>query len=397
MALTHVLRAAAETDRARPATALRPAVNGAVAHYDFATGTQWGPALAMTRASTALGQKADGKWYPFSVNVLRTRTDRGALFELATTNLNTNYNAPTLSSSTAAYTTTGTALVDNQSNPGGVATVMDPAIGTHEVRLRGGASGGTVTIAGAAGAGAHSFQMYARLGVAPNATVDLGGKGAQTISNSNYTRIKSENIAATAGDKITFTLPIGSEVAFVLNSLETGAVCHSPVVVAGAAATRLGDQLILPSDGVMDGRDFSVVTEIYTENLSMPSPGILLVAGDPSNWRACRVWGAANPGRVGLGVGSVPGTGVNLVGSTPITLSTPTRLAYTFRDGDFRVFRSGVQDGVDAWGTVNALPPASVSIGWNGIAGGAQAEGWIKFLTIYPLALAPEQAKWLTA
>lgn len=165
----------------------------------------------------------------------------GLLIEEGRTNLCTNKNYSP--ADTSGYTTTGTATVSRVYDPtslsaAGLDTVSS---GGYVIHLSGGASGGTVAINGTTGAtGAFSASMFAKhvagaaayFGITPDAS-------AVQITGSTMTRHKAENLTATATtDQIVFTLGAFASVRFVLNQLEAGVQCTSPIRVNGATAAR---------------------------------------------------------------------------------------------------------------------------------------------------------------
>ncbi|MDH4230299.1 MAG: hypothetical protein OEW11_11250 [Nitrospirota bacterium] len=390
-----VMPAATTVARAKSAIALRPAINGATAFYDFANGTYWGPPVTHTRASEALGTNAAGVWQKYANNMHRTRTDRGMLSEVAATNLNTNYNAPVVSSPTTGLTPSGTATVSIVADATALSALVDSAIGTYAVKVDGGASGGTVTIAGAATADTHSFQIIARrFSGAGTPTAHLNTKGSQNITSATYVRLKSENITALAGDLLTITIPASTVVYFVLNQFELGAFCTTPIVVAGAAALRQADQMTIPLPGAINPLDWSVVATVYRESFTTSAGGLLSFGSSVNGSRF---------GFLGTGFGSgiqtlviADGVGVaNIVGGAAISTGAFHNVGASVRQDDFRQFRDGTADGADAAGTLTAPAGTVIGIGWDTLNGNLQPNAWIQKLAIYA-DLPQEQMKWLT-
>ncbi|MDH4229975.1 MAG: hypothetical protein OEW11_09590 [Nitrospirota bacterium] len=386
-----------DPDFLHPAIALRPAINGATAFYDFANGTYWGPPVTHTRASEALGTNAAGVWQKYANDMHRTRTDRGMLSEVAATNLNTNYNAPASGSPTTAYTVTGTATVANIADTTALAAIVDPAICTYAIKVDGGASGGAVTVAGAATTAAHSFQLIARrFSGAGTITATLtGAKGSQNITSATYTRIKSENIAAAAGDLLTLTVPASTVLYFVLNQFELGAFCTTPIVVAGAAALRQADQMTIPLPGAINPLAWSVVATVYRESFTTIAGG-LLSFGSTLNGSRFGFFGTG----FGNGIQTLviaDGVGVaNILGGAAISTGAFHNVGASVRQDDFRQFRDGTADGADAAGTPSAPAGTVIGIGWDTMNGSLQPNAWIQKLAIYPADLPQEQIKWLT-
>jgi hypothetical protein len=226
--------------------------------------------VSTSRASSALSQDTNGTWYSFSANTLRV-TNKGALIEEARTNKCTNYNANppalvamgTAAAFNAAVTNitagagTGTPLfgvVDDSAAiaASGLANVSNGR--TYVIDNTLGTSDSSLTFSGVAGnTNTHTISAYGRvIGTAgANNRIevqDTTSIRASFTGTTTYTRVSASGVP-TAISLLRVRAIAGATVYVTLNQLEEGAFVTSPIVVAGASATRAADvpQLIGPA------------------------------------------------------------------------------------------------------------------------------------------------------
>lgn len=103
----------------------------------------------------------------------------------------------------------------------------------------------TVTFGGTVGnVNPHSFSAFARMVEGTFGTLQLTGgtPGTVSFSNAAYERIKSEKITPSGTTvQMKINAAAGTKVRFILNQLEEGWHISSPIIIAGAAATRAAD------------------------------------------------------------------------------------------------------------------------------------------------------------
>lgn len=134
----------------------------------------------------------------------------------------------------------------------------------------GGASGGTVVIAGGIGAtGAASASLYARVTVGTSASFGITpAPTATTISGSAYQYYTAENLTATAtSDTLVITLPASTTIRFILNQFEQGKCITPTIITAGATATRQ--------------KQFTQMTGLDTAPWFNPNQGTIIVECTP--------------------------------------------------------------------------------------------------------------------
>ena len=209
--------------------------------------------LSVSRASTGYAQTAAGVLVPFAANV--PRLGIGLLPEEARTNKSTNYNA----------NPTDLTNVTKSGDAAAVLSVVDDTAALLAAGLNNIASSGKVykldNSAGVAAATAgpagfngntntHSVSSYIRGGAGAIGLQDTAGTEFSTFTASGSYIRRSWVGAGGSGLRITrITANAGQIIYFILNQLEEGAFVTSPIVIAGASATRAADvpQLIGPA------------------------------------------------------------------------------------------------------------------------------------------------------
>lgn len=193
-----------------------------------------------------------GKWVTSTANNPRFDHDSsgnelGILIEGSRQNKNTNTNVnPT---ETTNITTSGDAagVLSVVSDTTELANAKLDAICTNGNVFKADNSGGStnfiVTLGGTCGnTNAHSISVFARAAVGTVTFQLSSGTGSVNIAVGGYARYLSENITVdNSARQARFVIAAGRSVFFILNQLEEGAFCTSPIVIAGAAATRQRD------------------------------------------------------------------------------------------------------------------------------------------------------------
>jgi hypothetical protein len=222
-------------------------LSGASVDFNFTQSQYYGcnlNCISLSRASPGYAQTLAGTWQSFGSNVLRI-TDQGLLIEEARTNKCTNFNANptdttniTLSGDAAATLT----VVDDTAALA-AAGLQNIATSGKVFKLdnSGGSGSADAIIGGATGnTNAHSVSAFARV-TAGNAFIRFNGSNVVTYSTSSYARGSATNIVPLSTATVTIRANAGSVVYFILNQLEEGPFVTSPIVTAGASATRAAD------------------------------------------------------------------------------------------------------------------------------------------------------------
>ena len=95
-------------------------------------------------------------------------------------------------------------------------------------------------------------------------TFSLSGAGSVNISGSKFNRFKSENITPSlASDVRQVSVPVGAICYVNLDQIEeSSSIATSPIVVSGASATRLADDLQLPTAGWSPFNDIGIYLKV---------------------------------------------------------------------------------------------------------------------------------------
>lgn len=191
------------------------------------------------------GNLAIGASNTARVDYSNTGTALGILMEDSRINRCTNYNA--VPSGTTGWSVTGTATVSAVADTTAISNEkLQNVVTGNVIEISGGASGGTAIISGTTGAtGAFSASLYARVTAGTSASFGITpSPTATTISGSAYSRFLAQNLTATATtDQFVITIPASTTIRVILNQLEAGKISSTPIIVAGATATRQADKL----------------------------------------------------------------------------------------------------------------------------------------------------------
>lgn len=198
--------------------------------------------------NTATYRNASGNLILATANVARLDHDingnsLGIWAEQSRTNLCTNFNA--IPTDSTGISTTGTVTVSQVTDISAITTYKAQNIVSGKVQqASGGASGGTVIIAGATGVtGTYAAQLVARISAGSGASFGITPSPTATlISGSAYVLYYSPSLTSTAiTDTMVITIPANCTILFMLNQLEAGGNCSSVIITAGANSTRNND------------------------------------------------------------------------------------------------------------------------------------------------------------
>lgn len=388
--------AVARVARARKAAALLPEINGTTFYRDFRYGLNdhgWGPQVGLSRASEGLYEDASGVWQKAAASTARWNTVDGLLVELTATNKVTVYNAPGSGSPTTGYGVTGTASVSVVLDDTALATLVATDICTYAIDMQGGGSGGTVTVTGAASAGAHSIQCIARHVTGSGASFALGALGSTAFSGTAYARYTSNNITAVGAEVVTFTIPAGVTIRVVLVGLEAGTVATSPIVTAGATAIRYGD---VPSTAVMDSvvplDEHTIFAEAKTYGGATQA---VFDYGDTTERHHLYM---ASPTPIVYGQILKGGVSQCVYATSTANFSSGVvhKVASSIRRNHFQLVMDGSIRDTDTSGETPNVVGFPLWVGVNRLST-LQINGWVRTVTVYPRALEQAELEALTA
>lgn len=261
----------------------------------------------------------------------------GYLSEEARTNLCTNHNATPAVTTNVSVTGTCTVTLVTDATALGVAKLTNVVTG-NVFQATGGASGGTVIIAGGNGAtGPASAQMYARdvtstgasFGITPVPTT-------KAISGSSYTLYQANNMTATATtDTIVITIPAGVTINFILNQLEAKTFCGSIIKTAGASATRAADLMRHATIANISGFNASEGTIIASVN-PLSESGVdagtnctAFLAGSTGTFPTSRIYAQTNQtSRKANAFVQTPSTNTSVPTGVVVGRKTPIGITY---------------------------------------------------------------------
>lgn len=225
----------------------------------------------------------------------------------------------------------------------------------------------TATIAGTVtDTTAHTASVFVR---GDNGRVEIGGVAVNTFAASAiWTRLSGTRTPAVATEQMRIVAPAGKVVYFILAQLEKGAFATSPIIVAGAAATRN-----VPDIRRTLGADFNSV-EGFIGTRSKVAAGVTgngvvvsIRAADTSNWHYLQ-WIGSTTLRSNTQVGGANTGGP--IDRTGLAGTTVQQSVYGFKAGDFAHAVGGAAPGVDTAGAVPTGTPASLRIGDVGTVNG---------------------------
>ena len=311
------------------------------AWFDFQAGFVWVNGVAgdmaslvtCSRASTALFHGSDLAWRSFGNNVLR-RTDLGILREEARTNkcrnVNANPDGALTNISKSGDTAATLAEVDDM-----VALV---AAGLQHICTSGkvflldnsaGSSNAFAVVAGEAGnTSIHTVSGYVRGAGTGIVDIHVGsGPTASATLTASYQRIFASAAVSNSTASLRVRAPAGSVVYFILTQYEEAISPSSPIVVAGAAASRAADSITVPLGSWFNQNEGTFLA------WARPAPGAA-VANGASN--VVSTYGAGSGNRATLVLdnnASFAGTPRADLVSNGVTASSATNAADAFALG----------------------------------------------------------------
>lgn len=369
------------------------------------------PGYSFTRASAGYAQNAAGLLLPFASGVPRI-TDKGVLVEGARTNKCTNYNAALPALVTPAVLATFNAAVTNLVAAGGDGNtlfgIVDDAAALAVAGLSGAVTNGRVikidNSAGAATAfinlggttgntNAHTMSAYLRAN-APVTSAPMtftGGSGNNFDITTAYQRYTQTFTPGAGTNQSTLRCPAGSVMYFILNQLEEGAFVSSPIVVAGASATRVADVLTFSS--ISGAYPWSLYAE-FERVVDTGGAGVSLLIGASDSERGCLIVSSADTADMIVTTGGAQQNSSTSVAGA-LALNTPYRSAMRAADNDMRCARGGTLGNLDATGTMPASP-GRITLG-TAYSGASPMFGYIRRTAIFNAALADARLQALTA
>lgn len=151
---------------------------------------------------------------------------------------------------TTGFAVSGTAAITLLADAAAItAAGLENVVTGNVYQITGGASGGAVTLPGTTGnTSAHSFSVFARVSAGASGALTHTGTspGSAAITGAGYSRFKLENQTISgAGVQMQITAPANTTILFILPQIEQNPFCTSPVITAGAAATRQQDNITI--------------------------------------------------------------------------------------------------------------------------------------------------------
>jgi len=218
-----------------------------------------------TRADTvATYRNASGQWVIGSLNVSRQHLfDDGlveTLMEVSRVNKCTtrNISPVDLTGITASGNVSAViSIVDDTTALTAAGLNLGNGMVIEVDNTLGGSGTASANIAGVNGnTNPHSLSAFARALAGTNAFIlDSGGSGASNAtSSSTYTRLKSEGYTPTSSSRtLRLSAPIGCKARFTLYQMEEGLMCTTPIIVAGATATRAQERIFCTNLALLAG------------------------------------------------------------------------------------------------------------------------------------------------
>lgn len=223
--------------------------------------------LTFTRASVGYAQTQAGVLQQFASGAPRI-TDKGLLIEGARTNKCTNYNAALPALVTPAVAATFNAAVTNCVASGDAACLFGVVDDTAALIAAGldlaasngrvfkidnsaGSTNGIINVGGlTVNTNPHVFSAYMR---ATAGSINVGrsatSTGAVSVSGSAYSRAIAA-LTPAGSEALRIQVPAGGVAYFILNQLEEASFVSSPIVIAGASATRAADVATIAVSGI---------------------------------------------------------------------------------------------------------------------------------------------------
>lgn len=231
-----------------------------------------GKTVVYARASTAWYLDKTGS-YKQSASGVPGFGKHGIIVEPARTNVCTNHNAaPNTGVNITASAGTLSAVTDFSAIAAAGLSEIVPSGQLYQL-VNGTGAAVTVTFGGQIGSTNNcAFSVFARSFGAPSTLQLSSGRGAVTIpATDKLQRIVSERVTPSATtDQLQISIPAGATVQFILNQLETNgisaayaATVTSPIVTAGASATRAGVfiSIAIANNDIVPANNFSLYAE----------------------------------------------------------------------------------------------------------------------------------------
>ena len=262
-------------------------LGGATWYWQFAQkGTEelLRPPLSVTRASTKHVFNAQGNLESVAANTLGfthdpvTLESLGALIEGARTNLCTNYNAnPDAALTNVVKSGDAAATLTRVDDSSALATAGLSGVCTSGFAFRldnsSGAANAFATIQGGAGnTNQHTASVYIRTNGTECRLQIESTAGSTATTKAAYERETFSASPAAAGNKFLIVATPGAVATFVLNQFEEGAFASSPIVTAGASATRAADVVTYPLGPEFNSGEGTVLVK-YRFDESLPTGG----------------------------------------------------------------------------------------------------------------------------
>lgn len=210
--------------------------------------------------TTSTYRDDNGIWRPTTSGMIRYHNDpdigtRGVLVEGSMQNKCTNYNCAPDASLTNVTKGGDAASTLTRDNSGTVSSALTAA-GLATLVSNGymfkldntlGVTSATATITGQCGnTNPHSLQVWAMAGASGSAgSFGLTGHAIQTtVTGTTLAWYKRQNVTPGAiTDQFVITATAGKVIYFIVNQLEEGQLCTTPIIIAGSSVTRNRDAI----------------------------------------------------------------------------------------------------------------------------------------------------------
>lgn len=237
---------------------------GDVTHSDPTNFDGW----SFTRNSTSYSQNVAGTWVAFAPDVPRM-TDKGFYIEGARTNKCTNFNANPVDNTNTTLSGDAAAVFSVVNDSSNLSTAGLSAIATsgnvYRVNNTSGVAPAYIDFAGQPGnTSAHFASIFVRGGTGALMS-SSGATIVATTASASYTRFSATYTPSASTVTLRLRIDAGQDIYFLLNQYEQGTSVSSPIVVAGASATRPADIAIL-SDLSFEPSPFTINVDVDLDN-----------------------------------------------------------------------------------------------------------------------------------
>lgn len=348
------------------------------------------PNWTFTRASTGYAQNAAGVLVPFASGELR-RTDKGVLIEGARTNTQTSTNKNPSGTTNISLVDTGTggsiAVVDDSSE------LASLGLTGNVLRIIGGTSTTYANFAGGAATDVpHVCSAYIRGGTGLIGYSSGGLLSHAFGASASYVRVVT---AATAPGAVGRTMMIGANAGqtlyVTLHQMEAGSFVSSPIVVAGAAATRAADVLTVPVSGI--DYPLTLYAEFERASDSGTDTGVFEVNNGTTTDRALLNINSSDLMQVYARTSSVDQVNATIAGA--LAIGTVYKTAARISTNDSRHALGGTL-GTQDTSCTNPATPSKIVFG-NQNSGTVPIYGYLRRLAIFSRALSDGELQALTA